>query len=1276
MTTRDVELIIKARDQATSIAKSVTDAFEKLTTAEATVGNAAAESTAEIARLKAELVALQAAAKGLGQFAQVAANIDRSAASLGRLAANSDRAQQAMVLASQQASAAASNQRALAAQADAASKSLEAERSTLARLNQEFTRQKQVVADLGGSRVANQATAAPGGVSPAVARLAETRSALAQQRVVVNEAAAAYTTLERELAKASTEMRRANVGFETTTIAARESASALLQAEGALETLRAEAATTSTALGGVAASQEAIRNSSQQTAATIGQLTAAIEEQGRKAAAARAAMTVAPDSSSVTGLNQQMQAQAAVVERTRQAWRAATADVARLAQQIQATKNPTAQLRAEFSLARIAATDAKAAFQAQSATLSEIRVKLFEAVQAKRADVQASIQARQALDAYNNSLRGTIRNLLGLKNPAQQATAALNAQAQAAQRAAQGLSTADRQRTQRVQNLAFQVNDVLTQLASGTSLTRALGQQAGQFAQLSPTFNNLLVSLLRFVPILAVIGAALSPVIAAFLNLGNQARSVREFNVALAGTEQASQQSAQGLAATVRALDEYRGTVADARAVTQQFLRDGLDSSAFVALGQAVSDVAKALGQEAPEAAQALGRALNGNIDDVLNLDRQLNFLTRSERERIRVLEETTNAENRASNERERATIISEAYQRRADAIADASRGSWSVAFRELGRAFNDVVRAFENTGIIQALGRAFDELGDKVTRAARNFRVGFAFLTNGFNRADAIAGVRESDARAGASGDPRDPNSPEAQRRAEALAATQREFNRELDRTNQRRADAVRLSNMGRDAAAGERAVLDAQAEARRAGVTLTEAQIEATRQAAVAESRANNARRQGASETQNLARRQREFNLALADEIAQRELQIRLLGMTSREAAIESAVEQARLRAAQSRVQITEQQLEQIRASAAALYDAQIAEQGRNELLQMQIQLREMLNQQVSVDQQIQEEALLRNIDLTTEYGRAWEEMRRRVIETTNQINALREAEELARARTANLRQGERDFEEARNNGESNEELERRREELERQRDLIIEARDRAIELATALGDEAAIERMEALNTNIADLGLNILTAAQANQMLTDGLTSGVMDAVDQIGMAIDGTQSWGDALRNVGDIFRQFAADFLKQIAKMILQAIILRAIQSSGLGGFISGGVGAVVKHGGGLIGSRGRSRNLDPRVLAGAMRFHTGGFPGLAQNEVPAILQRGEEVLSRRDPRNALNGGGGGGDGKGIRIINAIDPADFIDKGMNSPQGTKTLLNWMSANRTAIQGALG
>jgi tape measure domain-containing protein len=58
----------------------------------------------------------------------------------------------------------------------------------------------------------------------------------------------------------------------------------------------------------------------------------------------------------------------------------------------------------------------------------------------------------------------------------------------------------------------------------------------------------------------------------------------------------------------------------------------------------------------------------------------------------------------------------------------------------------------------------------------------------------------------------------------------------------------------------------------------------------------------------------------------------------------------------------------------------------------------------------------------------------------------------------------------------------------------------------------------------------------------------------------------------------------------------------------------------ILHAGGNVGQSTVSRLANPGLFTGAMRFHSGGYPGLAHDEVPAILQRGERVLTAQQQR--------------------------------------------------------
>ncbi|MCR8724124.1 phage tail tape measure C-terminal domain-containing protein [Frigidibacter sp. ROC022] len=106
-----------------------------------------------------------------------------------------------------------------------------------------------------------------------------------------------------------------------------------------------------------------------------------------------------------------------------------------------------------------------------------------------------------------------------------------------------------------------------------------------------------------------------------------------------------------------------------------------------------------------------------------------------------------------------------------------------------------------------------------------------------------------------------------------------------------------------------------------------------------------------------------------------------------------------------------------------------------------------------------------------------------------------------------------------------------------------------------------------------------------------------------------------------------FSDLVTSLLADLAKLGARRFILGSIANA-LGGILggAGGIFADVLHGGGVVGSAGAARMVPAMAFAAAPRMHSGGTLGLRHDEVPAILQRGERVLSRREAQ-ALGAGG-------------------------------------------------
>ena len=95
------------------------------------------------------------------------------------------------------------------------------------------------------------------------------------------------------------------------------------------------------------------------------------------------------------------------------------------------------------------------------------------------------------------------------------------------------------------------------------------------------------------------------------------------------------------------------------------------------------------------------------------------------------------------------------------------------------------------------------------------------------------------------------------------------------------------------------------------------------------------------------------------------------------------------------------------------------------------------------------------------------------------------------------------------------------------------------------------------------------------------------------------------------------------------------------------------------------------------AFANAQRFHDGGLPGLKSNEVPTILERGEEVLTADDPRHINNvGAGGGGQPVVLQPQLTFDTVDAVQNALARPEGTQVMMGFFRANKGAIKATLG
>jgi hypothetical protein len=109
--------------------------------------------------------------------------------------------------------------------------------------------------------------------------------------------------------------------------------------------------------------------------------------------------------------------------------------------------------------------------------------------------------------------------------------------------------------------------------------------------------------------------------------------------------------------------------------------------------------------------------------------------------------------------------------------------------------------------------------------------------------------------------------------------------------------------------------------------------------------------------------------------------------------------------------------------------------------------------------------------------------------------------------------------------------------------------------------------------------------------------------------------------------------------------IFSRLLNGSLFGSGGGGGLFSGIGSLftsifgsIFHAGGVVGNAAPGRSVPALAFAGAPRLHSGGVLGLRPDEVPAILQRGERVLSREEVRREARAARAGGQQVNVTIV--------------------------------------
>lgn len=260
-----------------------------------------------------------------------------------------------------------------------------------------------------------------------------------------------------------------------------------------------------------------------------------------------------------------------------------------------------------------------------------------------------------------------------------------------------------------VQNLSFQINDLFTQVASGTSIFQALAQQGGQVYQIFQQTEGGVARLLRAFPLLVAVLGTAALAWATYSRQQEIALSTRNFEGRLRASADGAKYNAQALTNMALAAQRSGADFQQARQALITFVGAGMEPGSLNGLLQTARDVSKVMGIELPDAAKQLADGLNNGFQGVTKLNESLNFLSVEQNKAIRDAFQAGDA-NKAYE------LTLQALQERMSAGAAAMKGPWSDAANDLKGAWRGLL---DYIGDSRGYQVAVEWLG-RVARAAR----------------------------------------------------------------------------------------------------------------------------------------------------------------------------------------------------------------------------------------------------------------------------------------------------------------------------------------------------------------------------------------------------------------------------------------------------------------------------------------------------------------------------------------------------------------------------
>jgi hypothetical protein len=371
--------------------------------------------------------------------------------------------------------------------------------------------------------------------------------------------------------------------------------------------------------------------------------------------------------STISKMIDDFQAQEVAVNGAKAAMDAAQAEVLQLAQAIRTAEAPTQEMANSLKQAEANLENAGRAFQTESTKLNGMSAAL----------TKAGVDTRN-LGAAQATLTGQAERLAAAQAKVTAKTTGKGSFL--------GLTPNE------MQNLGFQVNDIIVSIASGQAPMRVFLQQGAQIGQIIPGAFS---AILRFAGPLAILATVFISIASAIKKTTDEAERLKAGAGIVEQLGAGTTVTAKQFADLAGQMENLGAKAADARKALVDMAGDGLNADQMQAYIDAAKAAAEVTGVDFKDALESIRTSFQGGMEDILALNDSQHIYNDTQLETIQRLFDEGKAD-------EARTLALQIYRDNQEGVAASQRGPWKTATEQLSQAWQNFLGWLSNTQPIQ----------------------------------------------------------------------------------------------------------------------------------------------------------------------------------------------------------------------------------------------------------------------------------------------------------------------------------------------------------------------------------------------------------------------------------------------------------------------------------------------------------------------------------------------------------------------------------------------